>query len=92
MVKPSILGLALTVASSIIGVAAGAVQGYFGGLVDLLFQRFIEIWTAIPALMMMLAAPTEEGRLPWRLKLALTGFRGLSWRRFTWPLKIKLRS
>ncbi|MGE0062034.1 MAG: ABC transporter permease [Xanthobacteraceae bacterium] len=49
-----LFGLILTVISSIIGVAAGAVQGYFGGWVDLLFQRFIEIWTAIPSLYLLL--------------------------------------
>lgn len=49
-----LFGLALTIASSIIGVSAGAVQGYFGGWTDLLFQRFIEIWTAIPALYLLL--------------------------------------
>jgi microcin C transport system permease protein len=49
-----LFGLILTVFSSIIGVAAGAVQGYFGGWVDLLFQRFIEIWTAIPSLYLLL--------------------------------------
>lgn len=43
-------GLSLTLASALIGVSAGAVQGYFGGWVDLIFQRFIEIWTAIPSL------------------------------------------
>ena len=41
-----LFGLALTILSSVIGVAAGAVQGYFGGLVDLCFQRFMEIWAA----------------------------------------------
>ncbi|MEA2991452.1 MAG: microcin transport system permease protein [Alphaproteobacteria bacterium] len=49
-----LFGLALTIVSSIIGVAAGAVQGYFGGWVDLLFQRFIEIWTTIPELYLLL--------------------------------------
>jgi microcin C transport system permease protein len=49
-----LFGLALTVISSIIGVAAGAVQGYFGGWIDLLFQRFIEIWTSIPSLYLLL--------------------------------------
>ncbi|MDE1569979.1 ABC transporter permease [Aquabacter sediminis] len=49
-----LFGLTLTIISSIIGVAAGAVQGYFGGWVDLLFQRFIEIWTSIPALYLLL--------------------------------------
>lgn len=49
-----LFGLALTIISSIIGVAAGAVQGYFGGWTDLLFQRFIEIWTSIPSLYLLL--------------------------------------
>jgi microcin C transport system permease protein len=49
-----LFGLALTIVSSAIGVAAGAVQGYFGGWVDLLFQRFIEIWTSIPSLYLLL--------------------------------------
>ena len=49
-----LFGLTLTIFSSIIGVVAGAVQGYFGGWVDLLFQRFIEIWTSIPALYLLL--------------------------------------
>ena len=49
-----LFGLILTIISSIIGVAAGAVQGYFGGWVDLLFQRFIEIWTSIPSLYLLL--------------------------------------
>lgn len=49
-----LFGLILTVVSSIIGVAAGAVQGYFGGWTDLLFQRFIEIWTSLPELYLLL--------------------------------------
>jgi microcin C transport system permease protein len=49
-----LFGLILTIISSIIGVAAGAVQGYFGGWTDLLFQRFIEVWTAIPELYLLL--------------------------------------
>ena len=49
-----LFGLALTIVSSIIGVAAGGIQGYFGGWVDLLFQRFIEVWTAIPSLYLLL--------------------------------------
>jgi microcin C transport system permease protein len=49
-----LFGLALTIISSIVGIAAGAVQGYFGGWVDLLFQRFIEIWTTIPELYVLL--------------------------------------
>jgi len=49
-----LFGLCLTIVSSMIGVAAGAVQGYFGGWTDLLFQRFIEIWTSIPSLYLLL--------------------------------------
>jgi microcin C transport system permease protein len=49
-----LFGLVLTIISSAIGVAAGAVQGYFGGWVDLLFQRFIEIWTSVPSLYLLL--------------------------------------
>jgi microcin C transport system permease protein len=49
-----LFGLLLAGISSIVGVAAGAVQGYFGGWLDLLFQRFIEIWTAIPSLYLLI--------------------------------------
>jgi len=49
-----LFGLVLTIFSSIIGVAAGAVQGYFGGWTDLLFQRFIEIWTSVPQLYLLI--------------------------------------
>ena len=49
-----LFGLALTIVSSVIGIAAGGVQGYFGGWVDLLFQRFIEVWSAIPSLYLLL--------------------------------------
>jgi microcin C transport system permease protein len=45
-----LFGLVLTIFSAVVGVAAGAVQGYFGGWLDLLFQRFIEIWTSVPRL------------------------------------------
>jgi microcin C transport system permease protein len=47
-------GLILTFFSSIIGVAAGAVQGYFGGWTDLLFQRFIDIWSSMPTLYLLI--------------------------------------
>jgi microcin C transport system permease protein len=49
-----LFGLTLTLFSSIVGVAAGAVQGYFGGWTDLLFQRFIEIWTSVPQLYLLI--------------------------------------
>lgn len=49
-----LFGLILTGLSAVIGVFAGAVQGYFGGWVDLIFQRFIEIWSSIPVLYLLL--------------------------------------
>jgi microcin C transport system permease protein len=49
-----LFGLILTALSSVIGVAAGAVQGYFGGWTDLLFQRLIEIWNSIPTLYLLI--------------------------------------
>ena len=49
-----LFGLILASISSIIGVIAGAVQGYFGGRIDLFAQRAIEIWTAIPSLYLLL--------------------------------------
>jgi len=49
-----LFGLVLTSLSSVLGVTAGAVQGYFGGWTDLFFQRFIEVWTSIPALYLLL--------------------------------------
>ena len=49
-----IFGLILTFASTILGVCAGAVQGYFGGWIDLIFQRFIEIWSGLPTLFIMI--------------------------------------
>ena len=49
-----LFGLVLTAVSSAVGVAAGAVQGYYGGLVDLLFQRFIEIWSGMPQLYLLI--------------------------------------
>lgn len=67
-----LFGLALTVLSSIIGVAAGAVQGYFGGLVDLLGQRAIEIWSGLPVLyMLIILASVVQPSFWWLLGLML---------------------
>jgi microcin C transport system permease protein len=49
-----LFGLALTIISSIIGVTAGAVQGYYGGRIDMVAQRVIEIWSAMPALYILI--------------------------------------
>jgi microcin C transport system permease protein len=49
-----LFGFALTILSAVIGIVAGAVQGYFGGLVDLLMQRFLEIWSSMPTLYLLI--------------------------------------
>jgi len=49
-----IFGLGLTICCSIIGITAGAIQGYFGGLVDLIFQRIIEMWANLPMLFLLI--------------------------------------
>ena len=49
-----LFGFTLTAVTSVIGVMAGAVQGYYGGLTDLLFQRFIEIWSGMPELYLLI--------------------------------------
>src|SRR3546814_3402632 len=49
-----VFGLVLAACSAVIGVAAGAVQGYFGGWTDLLFQRFMEIWSGMPTLYLLI--------------------------------------
>ncbi|GAB4360218.1 MAG: ABC transporter permease [Gammaproteobacteria bacterium] len=67
-----LFGLTLTVLSSIIGVAAGAVQGYFGGWTDLIFQRFIEIWSGLPQLyLLIILASVVEPNFWWLLGLLL---------------------
>lgn len=49
-----IFGLTLTIFSAIIGIFLGAIQGYFGGFTDLLLQRFIEIWSSMPVLFLLI--------------------------------------
>lgn len=49
-----LFGLLLTLGSAVLGVSSGAMQGYFGGWTDLIFQRFIEIWSSIPVLYLLL--------------------------------------
>ena len=49
-----LFALALTFFSTIVGVAAGAIQGYFGGRTDLYFQRFIEVWASMPVLYVLI--------------------------------------
>ncbi len=49
-----LFGLVLTILSTIVGIAAGAVQGYFGGLIDLFAQRFMELWSSLPVLYLLI--------------------------------------
>ncbi|MBW6397832.1 ABC transporter permease [Roseomonas sp. HJA6] len=49
-----LFGFSLTIVSSVVGIAAGAVQGFYGGWVDLIFQRFIEIWSGMPQLYLLI--------------------------------------
>jgi microcin C transport system permease protein len=67
-----LFGLALTILSSAVGVVAGAVQGYYGGWLDLLFQRFIEIWTSMPTLyLLIILASVVTPNFWWLLGLLL---------------------
>ena len=75
-------GLILTIVSSIIGILAGAVQGYFGGWTDLSFQRFIEIWNAIPGLYLLLIISSVLVPSFWLLLGLLT--------LFSWPALVPL--
>src|SRR5215468_2448941 len=67
-----LFGLVLTGLSSVVGVTAGAIQGYFGGLIDLGFQRFIEIWSGLPVLyLLIIMASFIEPNFWWLLGLML---------------------
>ena len=67
-----LFGFALTMASAIIGVVAGAIQGYFGGWMDLVFQRFIEIWGSMPQLyLLIILASLFEPNFQWLLGFLL---------------------
>ncbi|OWU73706.1 peptide ABC transporter permease [Marinibacterium profundimaris] len=60
--------------ASIIGIAAGAVQGFFGGWLDLIFQRIIEIWSATPSLYIIIIMFAILGRSFWLLVILLVAF------------------
>ncbi len=63
-----VFGLVLTFCSSIIGVCAGGLQGYFGGKVDLFAQRFVEIWAGLPILfILIILASIVESNVFWLL-------------------------
>ena len=75
-----LFGLILTFFSTLIGVAAGAVQGYFGGWVDLTFQRLLEIWGGVPSLYILIILSSVVQPNFWLLLGLLLLF---SW---TWPI------
>ena len=67
-----LFGFTLTFFSMIIGVSAGAVQGYFGGKTDLFFQRFMEVWSAIPTLyVLIILASVIQPNFWWLLIILL---------------------
>ncbi|MCI2399419.1 ABC transporter permease [Aliiroseovarius subalbicans] len=59
--------LIVTVLTSLIGIAAGAIQGYFGGWIDLIFQRVLEIWSSTPSLYVIIILFAILGRSFWLL-------------------------
>ncbi len=73
-----IFGLVLTILSSAIGVAAGAVQGYFGGIVDLAFQRVLEIWSSVPSLFVLIIISSVLVPGFWTLLFVLLLFQWVS--------------
>jgi len=75
-----LFGFSLTIVSSAIGIAAGAVQGFYGGRVDLLFQRFIEIWGNMPELYLLIILASIITPSFWILLIFLLLF---SWMRLT---------
>jgi microcin C transport system permease protein len=67
-----LFAVVLTLASSVVGVIAGAVQGYHGGRIDLIFQRFIEIWSGLPVLfLLIILASMVEPNFWWLLGIML---------------------
>jgi microcin C transport system permease protein len=67
-----LFGLTLTMLSSLIGIIAGAIQGYYGGLIDLLGQRFIEIWSGMPTLfLLIIMASVVQPNFWWLLLITL---------------------
>lgn len=75
-----LFALALTVAGTVLGVAAGAVQGFFGGRIDLVSQRLIEIWGSLPELYLLIIFASIFEPSLWLLfiLLSLFGWMGLS--------------
>ncbi|GHV83624.1 peptide ABC transporter permease [Spirochaetia bacterium] len=67
-----LFGLTLTVFSSIIGITLGALQGYYGGIFDIIFQRFMEVWSGMPTLfMLIILSSVVEPNFWWLLGITL---------------------
>jgi len=66
--------IVVTVLTSVIGVAAGAVQGYFGGVLDLLFQRVIELWNSVPSIYIIIIISSMVAMNFWLLVFLMTLF------------------
>lgn len=75
-----LFGFALTAIGTFLGIIAGAVQGYFGGRTDIFFQRFIEIWGAMPELYLLIifASIFKPSVLLLLILLSMFGWMGLS--------------
>lgn len=73
-----LFGLCLTIFSSIIGVVVGALQGYFGGLFDLITQRLIEIWNTLPVLFLILILTSFVAPNFWWLLVVMLLFSWMS--------------
>jgi len=72
-----LFALSLTLVSSVIGIMVGAIQGYYGGKIDLIGQRVLEIWEGLPMLfMLIILASFVEPTFSWLLGLMIL---------FSWP-------
>lgn len=73
-----LFGLILTFCSSIIGIFAGAVQGYYGGLVDIITQRFMEVWSGMPTLFILIILASVIEPSFWMLLIIMLIFSWMS--------------
>lgn len=73
-----LFGLLLTLFSSVIGILVGAVQGYFGGRIDLIGQRLVEVWSGMPALFLLILLSSVIQPGFWWLLLVTVAFGWMS--------------
>ena len=73
-----VFAMILTSISSALGIVSGAIQGYFGGKVDLFFQRFLEIWEALPQLFVLIIIASIFEPTFWSLLLIMLAFNWMS--------------